>query len=165
MGDDQPFDPTPLLIYPTVALFGANHYADKLPPNPWPKSWKWLLWDKRSGSAKDDNSDGELIWTNQTGAMRIHYQKWRGIVRQGEENICNSAKLHPAQKPISLMRWILGELKIPDGWTVIDPYMGSGSTLRAAKDLGLNAIGIELEEQYCEVAAKRSAQEVLQFTA
>lgn len=163
-GDDKPFNPSFLLDYPIVALFGANHYADKLPPNPWPESWKWLLWDKRGGSAKDNNSDGELIWTNRKGAMRIHYQKWRGIVREGEENICNSAKFHPAQKPISLMRWVLGELKIPADFIVLDPFMGSGTTLRAAKDLGLRAVGIEIEEKYCEIAAERLRQEVFDFS-
>ena len=65
---------------------------------------------------------------------------------------------HPTQKPDDLMRWIVG--RAPDG-IVLDPFMGSGTTLRAAKDLGRKAVGIELEERYCEIAAKRMAQEVL----
>lgn len=64
---------------------------------------------------------------------------------------------HPTQKPLALMRQILqGTIG-----TVLDPFMGSGTTLRAAKDLGRKAIGIEIEERYCEIAAKRCQQEML----
>lgn len=67
--------------------------------------------------------------------------------------------LHPCQKPPELMTWLL-EFVWPN-LLVVDPFMGSGTTLRAAKDLGRKAIGIEIEERYCEIAAKRLAQEVL----
>jgi DNA modification methylase len=68
--------------------------------------------------------------------------------------------VHPNQKPVAALRPILNTY-VPAGGTVLDPFMGSGSTLRAAKDLGLKAIGIEIEECYCRVAANRMAQEVL----
>ena len=67
---------------------------------------------------------------------------------------------HPSPKPFDAMRWILSRL--PEG-CVIDPFMGSGTTLRAAKDLGRKAIGIEICEKYCEIAARRLSQEVLSF--
>lgn len=67
--------------------------------------------------------------------------------------------IHPTQKPEVLMRYLLGV----GGKTILDPFMGSGTTLRAAKDLGREAIGIEIEERYCEMAANRLSQEVLQF--
>lgn len=67
--------------------------------------------------------------------------------------------LHPNQKPIELMQWITGFL--PDDAIILDPFMGSGSTLRAAKDLGRRAIGIEIDERYCEIAARRLSQEVM----
>ena len=68
--------------------------------------------------------------------------------------------LHPCPKPIKVMRWLVG-LFVPEDGFVIDPFMGSGTTLRAAKDLWRKAIGIEIEERYCEIAAKRLEQEVL----
>ncbi len=68
---------------------------------------------------------------------------------------------HPTVKPVALMRYLCRLLAPPAGGTVLDPFMGSGSTMRAAKDLGLRAIGVELEERYCEIAARRLAQGVL----
>lgn len=69
---------------------------------------------------------------------------------------------HPCPKPIEWMRWLVERATLQHE-TVIDPFMGSGTTLRAAKDLGRKAIGIELEERYCEIAAKRLSQSVMQL--
>ena len=79
-------------------------------------------------------------------------------MQAGAENV---GIQHPCPKPLSLMRWLIAGTK---GETILDPFMGSGTTLRAAKDLGRRAIGIEIEERYCEIAAKRLQQEVLQFS-
>ncbi len=67
---------------------------------------------------------------------------------------------HPCAKPIRLIRWLVNRASL-EGMTILDPFMGSGTTLRAAKDLGRRAIGIEIEERYCEIAARRLAQQVL----
>ena len=82
------------------------------------------------------------------GIPDIRRCKWSGIKPTG----------HPAEKPLALVSWVLS---ISGFETVLDPFMGSGTTLRAAKDLGRKAIGVELDERYCEIAAKRMAQEVL----
>jgi DNA methylase len=71
---------------------------------------------------------------------------------------------HPCAKPIRMWRWLVARATARSD-IVIDPFMGSGTTLRAAKDLGLKSIGIEIEERYCEIAAKRLRQEVFDFAA
>ncbi len=70
-------------------------------------------------------------------------------------------KEHIAEKPAPVLRWVMQV--VPPGAVVLDPFMGSGSTLRAAKDCGHKVIGIDVDERSCEVAAKRLAQEVLDF--
>ena len=157
-GDAEPFDPSWMLALsrPTV-LFGANHYADRLPV-----SSMWIAWDKLDGLASDrslgfnDQADIELIWTNLRGPARIIRQRWMGALKSGEDR--QTPRRHPTEKPIELMRRLIEAC--PPG-VVLDPYAGSGTTLRAAKDLGRRAIGIEIEERYCEIAARRMAQEVL----
>ncbi len=151
VGDDVPFDPRPLLVFKNIILWGANHYADKLPP-----SGGWLIWDKRCMTVVNDQSDCEMAWTNIRNTARIYYHVWDGFRRGSEKDI---PRVHPTQKALGLMRWCL-ELQ-PDAHTILDPFMGSGTTLRAAKDLGRKAIGIEIEEKYCEIAAKRMSQLVL----
>jgi site-specific DNA-methyltransferase (adenine-specific) len=69
---------------------------------------------------------------------------------------------HPCPKPMGQWLWLLNRVSLPDE-SVLDPFLGSGTTLRAAKDLGRKAIGIEIEEKYCEIAANRLRQEVLAF--
>ncbi len=156
-GDDTPFDPSPLLRFKRLVLFGANHYADKLPP-----SASWLVWDKLNGATSkrevgfNDQADAELIWTNIGGPVRIIRHRWMGMLKDSERQ---DNRRHPTQKPVAVIAKIIGMFCEPGG-LVLDPFMGSGTTLRAAKDAGLKAVGIEIEERYCEVAARRLEQEV-----
>ena len=84
-----------------------------------------------------------------------------GVLRHSLPTLAPERKHHPTSKPLSLMRDLVG--KCPPLAVIVDPFMGSGTTLRAAKDLGRQSIGIELDERYCEIAANRLAQEVLDF--
>ena len=148
-GDDEPFDPSPWLAFPKVVLFGGNHYADRLPP-----SAAWIVWDKRCGVLPDDNADCEMAWTNLTGVARVHRQLWKGICREGDENIALAgAKVHPTQKPVALMKFCIERVGPAD--TILDPYMGSGTTGVAAVQMGRRFIGIEIEPKYFDIACRR----------
>ena len=126
-------------------IWGGNYFADMLPP-----TGGWLVWDK---GQRINQSDGELAWTSRQGALRIFIRNRVALMQDGA--------VHPTQKPLSLMRWVLSMFP----GSVLDPFAGSGSTLVAAKDLGRRAIGIEIEERYCEIAAQRCSQEVLGLSA
>lgn len=153
-GDDKPFDCAPFVTsFGKVALFGAN-YMQGLPRG------KWLVWDKRRESNPDDHSDCEFIWLSKVGADRIHRQKWRGIVREGEENCSRSRKLHPNQKPVALIGRIFDELGVEPDDVVLDPFMGSGSTGVVALRRGHRFIGIEKDTGHFETACRRLLAEV-----
>ncbi len=126
----------------SAIVWGGNYF-------PWlPASSGWLVWDK---GQRIDQADGELAWTSFNRALRIKTINRIELMHDGAE--------HPTQKPLALMAWCLS--LAPDARTIFDPFMGSGTTLRAAKDLGRKAIGIEMQERYCEIAARRCSQEVL----
>jgi DNA modification methylase len=150
-GDDKPFDPSFLFVFQKLILWGGNCYSSRLP-----SSSAWLCWHKTfTTNDKGINSDIELAWTNCIGRSRLFSFLWAGCYRAKE----NGEYYHPTQKPIELMKWCINLSKTTG--TVLDPFMGSGTTLRAAKDLGRKAIGIEIEEKYCEIAVRRLQQEVL----
>lgn len=130
-------------------LWGGNYYG-------LPSSSCWLVWDKDNGD--NGYADCELAWTNLTRAVRKFKWKWQGML---QENMGDKKehRVHPTQKPLALMRWCLS--LVPDAETVLDPFAGSGTTLVAARLEGRKAIGIEINEKYCEAAANRLAQRTL----
>jgi site-specific DNA-methyltransferase (adenine-specific)/modification methylase len=155
-GDSTPFDPKFLLELnmPSI-IWGANHFNHVLMPRR-----RWLVWNKLCGKTSlPSGSDIELAWCSEAGPDRIFDHLWRGIMRAGEENIVHSAKHHPNQKPVALMSWCLGFL--PTG-SVLDPFMGSGSTGVAAVRAGRPFVGIELDETYFDIACDRIRKEYAQ---
>jgi len=145
-GDTEPFDPAPWLGFPQVVFFGANHFADKLPA-----SAQWLIWDKRDGGTPNNNSDCELAWAKRGGSARLIRHLWNGMLKASERDDCRA---HPTQKPIEVMRWVI-ETAAPDASTILDPFMGSGTTGVACIKLGRKFIGIEIEEKYFDIARRR----------
>jgi len=132
----------------SAIIWGGNYYV--LTP-----SSCWLIWDKLNG---DTNfADCELAWTNLKKAVRKIEHLWNGMLRAGREE-----RFHPTQKPLAVIKWCITQA--PDNVkTILDPFAGSGTTGVAAKELNKKCVLIELEEKYCEIAARRLSQEVFNF--
>ena len=118
-----------------------------------------LIWDKGGHSGMGDLS---IPWKPNTDEIDVIGSGFIGkrdtsILRFAIYPEFNAKRHHPTEKPLQLITELLA--KCPPG-TILDPFMGSGTTLRACKDLGRKAIGIEVCEAYCEIAAKRLSQEV-----
>lgn len=130
-------------------IFGG-HYFD-LPP-----SRAWLVWDKEARETIDQGHC-ELAWTNFDIPIRRKRHLWVGMWKADK----TEKRYHPTQKPLAVMTWAIS--LCPDRPTsVIDPFMGSGTTLRACKDLGIpRVVGIERERKYVDIAVQRLAQQTL----
>jgi len=146
IGDDKPFDPSPILAIgvPTI-MWGGNHFASRLPD-----SKSWLIWDKRRGTSTNDFADAEMAWTNLQTPARCLPHLWNGMLRDSERGV---PRVHATQKPIVVMKWCLSF--IPDAKTILDPFMGSGTTLVACQRTGRAGIGIEIDPVYFETACQR----------
>jgi hypothetical protein len=118
-------------------IWGGNYFADMLPP-----SGKWLVWDK---GQRINQSDGELAYTSMDGALRIMTMNRVKLMLDGAE--------HPTQKPVELMKWCLSHL--PDCRSILDPFMGSGTTGVACAKRGKHFIGIERDPRYFDIACRR----------
>jgi len=163
IGDEKEMDLNFLFNYgENQIIWGAENFYKQLPHR-----GRWICWHKRSGVWKENSvvqaSDFEMAWTSKkTGTYKFFRVIHGGVINANSEGKGNNDKrVHPTEKPIVLMGKCI-EL-FPDAQTILDPFMGSGTTLRASKDLNRKCIGIELEEKYCEIAIKRLQQEVMQF--
>ena len=155
IGDATPFDPVNLLAFGNVIMWGADHYCARLPAD----SGRWLAWNKLDGMDSFDSfSDVEFAWHSRKGASRIFSYKWKGIasVKAGED----ATRQHPTQKPIGLMMWCIAQCGVADEATILDPFMGSGTTGVAAVSLGRRFLGIEIEPRYFDIACRRISDEL-----
>ncbi len=130
-------------------IWGGNYYT-------LPITRCWLIWDKKQPDTWT-TGQAEMAWTSLDRPIRV-FRMAQCEAHATKE--MGGRKQHSAQKPLSLMKWCLK-------WcicnTILDPFMGSGTTLVAAKQLNRKAIGIDIEEKYCEIAINRLAQEVMEF--
>lgn len=158
-GDDKPFEPAPWLEYPIVVMWGANHYAQRLPVG------TTLVWLKKHPELYGSFlSDAEVGWMKGGHGVYCYYKPFPPPVRALESggDPCMPIGTHPTQKPIGLMAWCMELAKVPDGATVCDPYMGSGTTGIACLRTGRNFIGVEKDPKHFKTACARLEREINQ---
>lgn len=136
---DQSFARSLCFIAPKAIIWGGNYYE-------FPTSRCWLVWNKPERNFS--LAEAELAWTNLDKVVRVF-----------DCPRSDQGRKHPTQKPLKLMEWSIN--MAGDTNIILDPFMGSGTTLVAAKILHKKAIGIEIEEKYCEIAVNRLGQGVL----
>ena len=121
-------------------IFGGNYF--ELPPTKC-----WLIWDKEING---NFADAEMAWTNLNKPVKLKRYMWNGMLRANKELRGD----HPTQKPIGIMQWVISHLPEKTN-TIIDPFMGSGTTGVACAKMGKIFIGIEREQKYFDIACKR----------
>jgi DNA modification methylase len=148
--DDEDFDPARWLQWPCV-MSGAQHYYDKLP-----KGGSLHSWDKRGDYKRTSFADADIIWCSRKMNAQTFRLVWRGICRHAESS---DPIVHPTQKPVALMQWMIEML---DAETILDPYMGSGTTGIAAIRKGKRFVGIEQDPMHYATALERITNELAQ---
>lgn len=154
-GDDKPFDPSHLLkLSKFHIIFGANHFTDKLPKNS-----HWLVWDKKQGDQikyEDNFSDAELMWTSipKLVSVKTYRHVWNGMTRKGDRKTELKDRVHPTQKPVGLLSEIIKDYSQENN-TILDPYLGSGSTVIACEKTNRICYGMELDPGYIDVIITR----------
>ena len=127
----------------TESVIWGGNYFDL------PLSRGWLVWNKPERNFS--LAEAELAWTSRDAVIRV-----------GDFNRSDTGRFHPTQKPLRLMEWCLS--LFPKTRTVLDPFAGSGTTLRAAKNMSIRSVGIEIDERYCELIVRRLGQQAFDFT-
>lgn len=138
-------------------IWGGNYFTDMLHP-----SSSWIVWDKDNG--ENNYADVEMAWTSHKRAARRFRWKWHGMFQEGSAHDPNhfnrkETRIHPTQKPVHLMEWVLREYTERND-RIFDPYMGSGTTGVAAIRTGRRFAGIEINKKYFEDAKNRLINEL-----
>lgn len=138
-----------------VFIFGGNYFAHKLP-----RSTHWIVWNKHGKQDLERQyagSDAELVWTNlDKKSVTVYTHAWAGMFRSGAKKDELSKRVHPTQKPVTLLANILDDHE--KYATVVDPFLGSGSTLIACEKTNRKCYGMEIDPYYCSVIIKRWQQ-------
>lgn len=135
--------------YSNLIVWGGNYFTDILPP-----SRGWIIWDKKNGDTTF--ADVELAWTSINKSSRLYSYLWSGMRREGKRNEEGKFRYHPTQKPVGLINDILKD------WAnnltnIIDPFLGSGTTLIACEKTDRICFGMEIDPHYCDVILERWA--------
>ena len=154
IGDTSEFDPRFLLgLSGEKMIFGGNYFAHTLP-----RSTHWVVWNKHSQDKHlrvNDFSDCELLWTTFKRTSTVMYKHgWSGMFMSGTRRDEGNKKVHPTQKPVTLCAEILSDYS-RENTIILDPFLGSGSTLIACEKTNRKCYGMEIDPTYCDVIVKR----------
>lgn len=148
--DDKPFEPSHLLkLGKNQIIFSGNYFAKKLPGHSC-----WLIWDKREEIPSNNFADCEILWTSFDSPARIYRHLWSGFLRKGSRKDELLKRVHPTQKPVRLCFKVLKDYS-KENEKIIDPYIGSGTTLIACEKLKRICYGMEIDPKYCDVIITR----------
>lgn len=157
IGDDNPFDPAQIFEFWDVKemfLFGADYYCDKIQDI---ATGSWFVWDKcvtkdgfvSDGAEKMIGSNFELCWSRHK-----HKREIARIFHRGMTSADSSDRVHPTQKPIQLAEWFVSRFS-KDENIIVDPFIGSGTTMVACQNLNRKCRAIEISPNYCAVILER----------
>ena len=136
-------------------IWGSNHFISRIPYD----SSCWIVWDKQNGET--DFADCELAWTSFKTAVRKFEFRWQGML-QGNMKV-KEIRIHPTQKPVALYKWLLTNYA-KEGDKILDTHVGSASSLIACYDLGFDAVGFEIDEDYYRESKQRLERFMKQVT-
>lgn len=128
-------------------LWGGNYFTEFLPPSPC-----WLIWDKREEIPSNNFADCEIAWASFQRPSRIYKQLWSGLLRKGDRRFEGERRMHPTQKPVELQTKIMADFPAN---IYFDGFLGSGSFMVAAQNVGKKMYGIEKSKDYCAVILER----------
>ena len=129
-------------------IFGGNYFTELVPA-----SWGWIVWDKENGN--NNFSDCELVWTSFKKAIRKIKYRWNGMLQENQKE--KEFRVHPTQKPIKLIQWILNKY-VESGSLILDTHSGSASIAIACWTEGYDFIAIEKDVDYYNASVKRFKQ-------
>lgn len=156
IGDDRPYDPQHIFdmfgYCNEIFLWGGDYYAQRLP-----ETGSWIVWDKKKGVEDVDytSSEFELCWSKQKHHRKIVRVAWFGLIGTESQDVKN--RIHPTQKPLQVCEYFVNKFSKHND-TIIDLFLGSGSTLIACEQTDRTCYGMELDPQYVDVIRKRYAK-------